>query len=74
MNKHSKNCRQKELKIRRIEATDDRLNETAQAGAVLFRLWYQPSVDLFRPAFQDEGSIPHGLQPPTGLKPAFTTS
>ena len=44
MSKHSKNYRQNELKIRRIEATSDRL--TGRAGLFLF-VAYLHNIDIF---------------------------
>jgi hypothetical protein len=44
MSKHSKNYRQNELKIRRIEATSDRL--TGRAGLALF-VAYLHGIEIF---------------------------
>ena len=44
MSKHSKNCRKNELKIRRIEATSDRL--TGRAGLTLF-VAYLHNIEIF---------------------------
>jgi hypothetical protein len=45
MNRHSKNFRQNELKIRRIEATSDRL--TGRAGLALF-VAYLHNIEIFK--------------------------
>ena len=44
MSQHNKNCRQNELKIRRIEATADRL--TGRAGLALF-VAYLHGIEIF---------------------------